>query len=86
LLLDEPTANLDPHNIKIIEAMVTDYGRKHKPVIVWITHNHFQAKRVGSRICFLEEGRIVEVNDKNTFFNKPVEERTREFLAGNLFF
>lgn len=86
LLLDEPTANLDPHNIKIIEAMVTDYGKKHKPVIVWITHNHFQAKRVGSRICFLEEGRIVEVNDKNTFFNNPVEERTREFLAGNLFF
>lgn len=84
LLLDEPTANLDPNNIKIIEEMVVKYSARYKPTVVWITHNHFQAMRVGHRLALFENGQIVEVNDKDTFFNNPVEERTKEFLAGNL--
>ncbi|MFY9604407.1 MAG: phosphate ABC transporter ATP-binding protein [bacterium] len=85
ILLDEPTANLDPNNIRIIEDMMTKYMEK-KPTVVWITHNHFQAKRVGDRICLLEEGRVVEINDKENFFTNPNQKRTREFLAGEMFY
>ncbi|MGI6096896.1 MAG: ABC transporter ATP-binding protein [Dethiobacteria bacterium] len=86
LLLDEPTANLDPANIMIIEQMVTKYAAERKPTVVWITHNHFQAKRVGDRVCLMEGGRVVEVSDKEKFFNDPEEQRTREFLAGKTFY
>jgi len=86
LLLDEPTANLDPSNIKIIEGMVTKYTREVKPTVVWITHNHFQAKRVGDRICLMEDGDIIEVNDKETFFNNPEQPKTKAFLSGEMFY
>lgn len=86
LLLDEPTANLDPNNIKIIEHMVTKYSAEEEPTIAWVTHNHFQAKRVGSRVCLMDEGFIVEVSDKNSFFNNPKNYKTREFLSGDMFY
>lgn len=86
LLLDEPTANLDPNNIRIIEEMVMKYAREEKPTIVWITHNHFQAKRVGDRICLLEEGRIIEISNKETFFHNPRQQRTKQFLSGEMFY
>ncbi len=82
LLLDEPTANLDPANIKIIERMVTKYTLEEKPTVVWITHNHFQAKRVGHRICLMEDGNIIEINDNESFFNSPEQQKTKDFLAG----
>ncbi|HSL93143.1 MAG TPA: ATP-binding cassette domain-containing protein [Bacillota bacterium] len=86
LLLDEPTANLDPENIAIIEDMVTSYAAEHKSTIVWITHNQFQARRVGDRVCLLEKGSIVEVNSRERIFNNPDNERTREFLSGNILY
>ncbi|HSL93440.1 MAG TPA: ATP-binding cassette domain-containing protein [Bacillota bacterium] len=86
LLLDEPTANLDPENIAIIEDMVTNYAAEHKSTIVWITHNQFQARRVGDRVCLLEKGRIVEVNSRQRIFDDPENERTREFLCGNILY
>lgn len=86
LLLDEPTANLDPNNIKIIEHMVAKYTEEEKPTVVWITHNHFQAKRVGHRICLMDQGFIVEASDNKTFFNNPSQHKTKEFLSGEMFF
>ncbi len=86
LLLDEPTANLDPGNIEIIERMVAKYTEEEQPGVVWITHNHFQAKRVGHRICLIDEGTIVEINDKNTFFENPRHQTTKDFLAGKMFY
>ncbi len=86
LLLDEPTANLDPTNIKIIEQMVTKYAAEERPTVVWITHNHFQAKRVGDRTCLIDGGLIVEVSEKDTFFNNPEQQKTKAFLSGEMFF
>ena len=86
LLLDEPTANLDPQNIKIIESMVTKYSSEWNPTVVWITHNHFQAKRVGHHICLMEDGDILEVNKNEIFFNQPEHPKTRAFLSGEMFY
>ncbi len=86
ILLDEPTANLDPQNIKIIESMVTKYSSEWNPTVVWITHNHFQAKRVGHRICLMEDGDILEVNKNEIFFNQPEHPKTKAFLSGEMFY
>ena len=71
LLLDEPTANLDPYNVGLIEQIVTRLNRDHGTTIVLVTHNVFQAKRISHRAAFLLDGKIVEVADTETFFESP---------------
>jgi len=85
-LLDEPTANLDPSNIKIIEDMVHSFAVKYKPTIVWITHNQFQAKRVGDRVCLMENGNVIETSNVDVFFNNPIHPRTQEFVQGSMLY
>ena len=68
LLLDEPTANLDPASTKIIEDIVLNLkmmGIK----IIFVTHNILQAKRIADDIIFLNQGKMVEHLDKEEFFS-----------------
>ncbi len=93
LLLDEPTANLDPYNIGLIERIVADArrdprdddGRDRSPMsVVWVTHDIFQARRVADRVAFLLGGRLVEVSAAETFFTAPATEQAAAFLRGEL--
>ena len=84
LLLDEPTANLDPYNVGLIERIVTDLNRQHGTTTVLVTHNVFQAKRLAHRVVFLWDGQIIEVADADTFFNHPVDPRTAAFVRGDM--
>ncbi len=84
LLLDEPTANLDPYNIGVIEDTVRILNRERGTTIVLVTHNIFQARRLADRIAFLLEGRIVEVNDAEQFFEAPIDPRTKRFVQGEM--
>lgn len=84
LLLDEPTANLDPSNIGIIEEMIKSYIQKEEKVIIMVTHNIFQARRLAHRVALIHQGELVEVNDKETFFNSPEKEVTKKFFLGDL--
>ncbi len=84
LLLDEPTANLDPYNVKLIEQIVTDVNRTHNTTIVLVTHNVFQAKRLAHRVAFFLDGRLVEIADTSTFFNSPSDPRTTAFVQGDM--
>ncbi len=86
LLLDEPTANLDPANIDIIETIISKYIEQVNSSIVMITHNIFQARRLADRIALLHKGRIIEVNSKNDFFENPHEDTTKDFLSGRMIF
>ena len=61
LLLDEPTANLDPYNVGLIEGIVADLNHRKGTTIVLVTHNVFQAKRLAHRVALLLEGKIIEV-------------------------
>ena len=70
LLLDEPTANLDPKNASIIEEIITSINREHKTTIVIATHNMFQAKRFPHRIALMENGRIGEIGEPAEIFGK----------------
>ena len=84
LLLDEPTANLDPYNVELIESVVRNLNQNEKTTVVLVTHNIFQAHRLADRVIFLLNGKIVESADANTFFSNPADERTRAFIRGDM--
>jgi tungstate transport system ATP-binding protein len=84
LLLDEPTANLDPPNVAIIEALLKEEHQRCQMAIVLVTHNVFQAKRLGTRMALLLDGELVEMGTVDQLFHHPRDERTRAFLSGDL--
>ncbi|MBK8988052.1 MAG: phosphate ABC transporter ATP-binding protein [Chloroflexi bacterium] len=84
LLLDEPTANLDPYNVRLIEEIVGRLNQERSTTLVLVTHNIFQAKRLATRVGFLLDGRLVETAAANTFFNHPADPRTQAFVAGEM--
>src|SRR4030043_313915 len=61
LLLDEPTANLDPKNAGILEEVIATVNREMKTPIVIATHNMFQARTLPTRIALINDGKITEV-------------------------
>ncbi|RLT45324.1 MAG: phosphate ABC transporter ATP-binding protein [Chloroflexi bacterium] len=86
LLLDEPTANLDPVNVALIEQSVARLNRERGTTVVFVTHNVFQARRIGQRVALLLDGRLVEVADTETFFEKPRDVRTAAFVRGEMIY
>jgi len=71
LLLDEPTANLDPKNMSIIEEIVSEISWKHKNTVVMATHNLFQAETITKRAALLLGGKIVEIGTVQEIFRTP---------------
>jgi len=85
LLLDEPTANLDPNSASIIEkAMVS--RKSAQRIIVMATHNLSQARRMADEIVHIYNGEIVEVAETENFFENPKSEISRKFVNGELEF
>jgi tungstate transport system ATP-binding protein len=85
LIMDEPTANLDPANVIIIEKVMKEIVRE-GTTIVLATHNLFQAKRLSNRVIHLFEGKSVEIGETKSVFENPKSEITRKFVNGELFF
>ena len=84
LLLDEPTANLDPYNVGLIEEIVQQLNQEGGTTLVLVTHNVFQARRLAHRVALLLEGRVVETADVETFFQSPGDPRTVAFVRGEM--
>lgn len=84
LLLDEPTANLDPYNVSLIEDTVRILNREHGTTLVLVTHNVFQARRLAHRVALILEGKLIEVADTHTFFEQPCDPRTAAFVRGEM--
>jgi len=84
LLLDEPTANLDPYNIGLIEDIVRQHNRERGTTVVLVTHNVFQARRLADRVGLILSGRLVEVANTPTFFDAPSDPRTAAFVRGDM--
>ena len=79
MLFDEPTSALDPEMInEVLEAMA-DLARGGMTMVV-VTHEMNFARRVADRVVFMDEGRIVEVDTPENFFDNPKNERTKRFL------
>ncbi len=84
LLMDEPTANLDPANVSIIEKIAADLNKSSGTTLVLVTHNIFQAKRLAHRIAFIYEGQLIEIGSNHDFFNSPKDPRTVAFIGGEM--
>jgi tungstate transport system ATP-binding protein len=84
LLLDEPTANLDPYNVSLIEELVREQNRARGVTVVVVTHNVFQAKRLAHRVGLLLGGQLVEIAETATFFESPRDPRTAAFVRGEM--
>ena len=84
LLLDEPTANIDPATTAEIEEMLLKINREEGTTILFVTHNLAQARRVCNRLLFLDKGKLVESGDCLSILQNPAEEKTRRFIAGEL--
>ena len=83
LLLDEPTANLDPYNVLLIEAMIREQRARGVTVIL-ATHHIFQARRLADRTALLLEGSMIESGTPEAMFTHPQDPRTHAFLSGEM--
>jgi len=80
MLFDEPTSALDPEMIKeVLEVMVELANQG--ITMVCVTHEMGFAKAVADRVIFMDNGQIIEENNPNDFFDRPQNERTKDFLA-----
>lgn len=80
MLFDEPTSALDPEMVgEVLEVMknLADQGM----TMAVVTHEMGFAKEVGTRVMFMDEGRILEQGTPEDIFDHPKEARTREFLS-----
>jgi len=80
LLLDEPTASLDPAGTQRIEELC--HALKRLYTIVIVTHNMQQAARVSDYTAFMYLGSLIEVGKTNEIFTKPKEEQTEAYITG----
>jgi len=80
MLFDEPTSALDPEMIKEVLDVMVELALSGMTMIV-VTHEMGFAKEVAHRICFFDDGTIVEQNIPDEFFKNPREERTKKFLS-----
>jgi tungstate transport system ATP-binding protein len=85
LLLDEPTANLDPANVQAIECAIAE-AHQLGTRIVLVTHHLFQARRLAGRVALLLEGQIAEVAETAAFFEHPRDPRTAAFVRGEMIY
>jgi tungstate transport system ATP-binding protein len=83
LLLDEPTANLDPENVAIIEAIVREQQAAGTTVVI-VTHNLFQARRLADDAALLIDGALVEAGPAGVLFEQPRDPRTAAFCQGRM--
>ena len=80
LLLDEPTASLDPISTQAVEELV--YELRSDMTIVIVTHNMQQAARVSDSTAFFLNGELIEMDDTNQIFTTPNDERTEAYITG----
>ena len=80
LLLDEPTASLDPLSTQKVEELV--YELRSSMTVIIVTHNMQQAARVSDRTVFMLAGEMVEVAPTRTVFTAPSDPRTEAYITG----
>jgi glutamate/aspartate transport system ATP-binding protein len=80
MLFDEPTSALDPEMINEVLDVMVELAQDGMTMAV-VTHEMGFAKKVADKILFMDEGRIEETADKETFFTNPKSDRTKLFLS-----
>jgi len=79
LLLDEPTASIDPVSSRAIEDLVISLGKD--IAVIMVTHNIGQSKRISDYVVFLCDGTIVEQGPRDHMFSRQSSEKTRTYIT-----
>ena len=80
MLFDEPTSALDPEMVGEVLEVMKNLARTGMTMVV-VTHEMGFAREVGTRVIFMDAGKIVEENAPEEFFQNPQSERLKDFLA-----
>jgi phosphate transport system ATP-binding protein len=80
VLLDEPTASLDPISTQRVEELV--YELRSELTIIIVTHNMQQAARISDHTAFMLSGELVEFAATSTMFTAPTDPRTEAYVTG----
>ncbi|MCA9195837.1 MAG: ATP-binding cassette domain-containing protein, partial [Planctomycetales bacterium] len=80
LLMDEPTASLDPISTNKIEDLINEL--KENYTIVIVTHNMQQAARIGDYTALFYQGKLIEYDKTFQIFTKPSQKLTEEYITG----
>lgn len=80
LLLDEPTASLDPISTEKLEALVSEL--RSEVTVVIVTHNMAQAARISDQTAFFLSGEMVELSPTSDLFTRPRDPRTEAYVTG----
>ena len=80
MLFDEPTSALDPEMVGEVLDVMKELAQEGMTMVV-VTHEMGFAKEVGSRVLFMDSGKILEQNTPQEFFDHPQNPRTRTFLS-----
>ena len=79
LLMDEPTSALDPELVNEVLSLIKQLAKEKKTMLI-VTHEINFARNVSNRVCFMDQGRIVEEGPAKEVIDNPQNERTRKFL------
>ena len=79
MLFDEPTSALDPELVGEVLEVIQGLAREGMTMLV-VTHEMQFAREVGTRLVFMADGRVIEDTSPETFFTRPAQDRSREFL------
>ena len=80
MLFDEPTSALDPEMVGEVLELMKQLARDGMTMVV-VTHEMGFAKEVGTRVLFVDEGKVKEQAEPEEFFEHPKDERLKEFLS-----
>ncbi len=80
MLFDEPTSALDPEMVSEVLDTMVDLAQSGMTMIC-VTHEMGFARKVADRVIFMDEGKIIEENEPESFFTNPQHERTQDFLS-----
>ena len=80
MLFDEPTSALDPEMVGEVLEVMKELAHEGMTMVV-VTHEMGFAREVGTRVLFMDGGKILEQNEPQAFFDHPREQRTIDFLS-----
>ena len=81
LLLDEPTANIDPNTLEIIEKAIVKRNKEFGTTIIIVTHNISQANRICDEVILMTKGRIIESGNSTEIITNPQKKESKRFLS-----
>ena len=84
LMLDEPTANIDPASILMLEQQIRSYYDEYQPTILMVTHNVQQTKRICDQVAFMYKGNVLDSGPLKDVFEKSGNTLMQSFIREDL--